>query len=88
MTMAAVVPTSVGYVHGKPVMMRAGEPVLFTGIQYWGLDTWNLDSWDTDLHCMGTELKLNGIRLNIAWDHIELADNVFDFTNWMPYWIR
>lgn len=76
---AQLIPTSIGYLDGKPVMQRNGENVLFAGIQYWGLDSWNLGNWDNDLE----EIKLmgfNGLRLNIGWDHIETADGIFDFT--------
>ena len=76
---AQQIPTTIGYIDNKPVMMRNGNPVLFYGIQYWGLDSWNLGNWDNDI-CEIKQLGLNGIRLNIGWNHIETSQGVFDFT--------
>ena len=78
-TYAQQIPTTIGHIDNKPVMMRHGQPVLFAGIQYWGLDSWNMNNWDADIEEFKA-LGLNGIRLNIAWDHIETAEGVFNFT--------
>ncbi|NME71023.1 beta-galactosidase [Flammeovirga aprica] len=76
--LAQVLPTTVGHIGEKPVVLRNGEPVLFKGIQYWGLDHWNEGHWEEDIKNI-KKLGLNGIRLNIAWDHIEAKEGVFTF---------
>ncbi len=76
--LSALIPTTVGVVGGRSVMMRDGEPTLFVGIQYWGLDDWNVENWDRDIKEFKA-LGLNGVRLNIAWDHIEQRDGRYNF---------
>ncbi|MBB3696897.1 beta-galactosidase [Flammeovirga yaeyamensis] len=69
---------SVGHIDQKPVVMVDDAPVLFAGIQYWGLDHWNDGHWEEDIKNIKS-LGLNGIRLNIAWDHIEENEGIFTF---------
>ncbi|WP_158281469.1 beta-galactosidase [Sediminitomix flava] len=67
-----------GKKNGKPVVLRDGKPILFAGIQYWGLDHWNEGHWENDIEKI-KDLGFNGVRLNIAWDHIEPKEGVFSF---------
>ncbi|NLR94081.1 beta-galactosidase [Flammeovirga agarivorans] len=75
---AQVRPTTIGKIGDKPVVLRDGDPILFKGIQYWGLDDWNTGYWEEDIKNI-KKLGLNGVRLNIAWDHIEAQEGVFTF---------
>jgi len=80
LTNGQVIPTTIGYINGKPVMKRNGANVLFKGIQYWGLESFNTGNWDSDIQEFDS-LGLNGVRLNITWNKIETGDDSFDFSH-------
>ena len=78
-SMAAPSVSKVIRINGKPIVHHNGKPLFFAGIQYWGLDNWSVNKWDKDIQNF-KKLKLNGLRLNIAWDHIETQEGKFDFS--------